>query len=238
MSRIATMLLFLACAAAGDAAEPAAGRWQGVIDIPGRPIPITLDLDKQAGVWRGSVTMTGLSIRAPLESIAMSNDELRFDIAGVLATSEHGAPRFSGHIRRQGDSVEMQGEFMQAGNRAPFVLRRTGVAQVDAPRRSTKVAASIEGTWVGEYELGGYSRRVTIKIANTADAANAEFVVVGKRTTNLPIDLVTQQGRYVRIESNATAIHFEGRIGPDAREIVGTFEQGPFEAALTLRRPQ
>jgi hypothetical protein len=136
-----------------------------------------------------------------------------------------------------GNSAMLAGEFTQAGNRAPFTLRRTGEAQVDPPRRSTPVTAALEGTWVGRYEMG-YSRQVTLKLANAAGIGTAEFVVVGKRTTNLPISLVTESDRYLRIESAETGISFEGRISADRREISGNFEQGPLEAPLVLRRPQ
>jgi hypothetical protein len=124
----------------------------------------------------------------------------------------------------------------QVAGAAPFELRRTASAQVDAARQSTPVSAAIEGRWVGRYELGGYPRNVTVEIANQgAQMPKVDFVIVGRATTKLPIDLVSEREGVQRIESKAYAITFEGRIR--AGEIVGTFEQAIFEVPLTLRRP-
>ena len=237
MKRLMTVTFAIALTAPAGAAELVPGRWQGVIEVPGMPIPVSVDLSRDGGAWTGSVTMTGLRIKgAPLADIAVDRDAATFRIQGVLATSQPAPAMF--HLRLgDGHSAMLAGEFTQAGNRAPFTLRRTGEAQVDPPRRSTPVTAAFEGTWVGQYEMG-YPRQVTLKLGNAAGGGAAEFVVVGKRTTSLPVSLVTESDRYLRIESAETGINFEGRISADRREISGTFEQGPMEAPLVLRRPQ
>ena len=239
MKRLAAIIVALALAAPAGAAELAPGRWQGVIDIPGMPIPVSVDLSREGDTWTGSVTMTGLGVKgAPLADIVGGRETATFRIEGALATTE---PAGSATFRVRlvdGNEATLAGEFTQAGNRAPFTLRRTGDAQVDLPRRSTRITATLEGTWVGRYEMGGYPREVTLKLGNTAGVGTADVVIVGKRTTNLPISVVTESDRYLRIESAATGIHFEGRISADRREISGTFEQGPIESALVLRRPQ
>ena len=125
---------------------------------------------------------------------------------------------------------------MQAGNTAPFTLEKTGPPQVELPVRSTSIAKEFEGEWKGEYELFGYPRHVTIKLANRADAASAEFVVVGKKTNSLPVDLVTQEGSFVRIDSHEIGISYEGRFRKESGEINGTFIQGGLELPLVLRR--
>src|SRR4029077_817123 len=104
---------------------------------------------------------------------------------------------------------------------------------------STAIAKEIEGEWKGEYELFGYPRHVTIKLVNrAADGATAEFVVVGKKTNNLPVDLVTQEGDLLTIDSHETGINYEGRLDRKTNEIKGTFAQGPIELPLVLRRSQ
>jgi hypothetical protein len=74
-------------------------------------------------------------------------------------------------------------------------------------------------------------------LANRADAAaTATLVIVGKQTTNLPVDLVIEDGRFLRIESQTNRVVFEGRFVEEQDEIDGTFELGPFELPLVLRR--
>jgi hypothetical protein len=61
-------------------------------------------------------------------------------------------------------------------------------------------------------------------------------VVVGKKTNNLPVDLVTQEGSFVRIDSHEIGISYEGRFRKESGEINGTFIQGGLELPLVLRR--
>ena len=125
----------------------------------------------------------------------------------------------------------------QAGNVAKFALTKSGEAHVEASPRSTPVERDLEDRWIGEFELGGYPRHVTLALENHADAgASAKLVIVGKATNEIPVDLVVQQGESLRIESQVTGIVFEGRVGAGASEIRGTIELGSFELPLVLRR--
>jgi hypothetical protein len=67
-------------------------------------------------------------------------------------------------------------------------------------------------------------------------ASNREFVIVGKKVNNLPVDLLTQDGAFLRVESHEIGINFEGRFRKDTNEISGTCQQGPFEVPLVLHR--
>jgi hypothetical protein len=85
--------------------------------------------------------------------------------------------------------------------------------------------------------LGGAPRDVAITVANHAGApATATFVVVGKRTTDLPVDLVVEEGEFLRIESSANRVTFEGRYVDARDEIDGSIEVGPLEIPVVLRR--
>jgi len=78
---------------------------------------------------------------------------------------------------------------------------------------------------------------VTMTLENHAAAgATARLVIVGKQTTEVPVDLVLQDGNFLRIESMANQVAFEGRVDDESREIRGTFELGSLELPLTLRR--
>ena len=85
--------------------------------------------------------------------------------------------------------------------------------------------------------LGGYPRHVTITFENHPGApATAQFVVIGKQTTNLPVDLVMEESDVLRVESKAGHVTFEGRYFEEHGEIRGTIDAGSFELPLVLRR--
>jgi hypothetical protein len=232
---VAVALVVLSAADANEAPS-VAGHWQGVVQIPGLPLHATIDLDQdKAGAWIGSIVVPELAIKnVALIDIAPHDSTLTFAIKGALAGPQEPPAMFE--ARCDSDDV-ISGTFTQAGNHAPFALRRTGAAQVDLSPRSTPVAKEMEGKWVGEYELMGYPRHVTVTFTNHgADPATVEWVIVGKKVNNLPVDFVQRDGDFVRIESHEFGINFEGRL--HGGELDGTYEQGPMEAPLVLKRAQ
>jgi len=221
---------------AGAVSPPPAGRWEGSAQIPGRELPLVVDLAPDgAGVWTGSIIITGLRVNgAPLTHIAVTGVDIAFDVANALGSPPDAPAHFQGRLSSP-DAIA--GEMQQAGNTAPFALRRVGPPQVEAPARSTPVARELASGWSGEFELGGYPRNVTLTLENHANGgATAKFVIVGKRTTDLPVDLVVQDGDFVRVESAVTQVAFEGRLAKGGGEIRGTFEMGSLELPLVLRR--
>ncbi len=228
----ATLAPAFACAAA-PAAE---GRWQGPVQIPGRELRLVVDLNEDApGRWTGSLIVPGFGVKgAALANVAASDATISFDVAHALGSPTQPPPRFRAELV---GTDRMAGEMIQGGHTAPFALARTGPPQVDAPPRSTPVSRPLEGEWNGEFELGGYPRRVTITIANRGDAgATAEFLIVGKQDNRLPVELVVQDGAFLRVESPATQINFEGRLVEAGGELRGTIELGSLELPLSLRR--
>jgi len=227
-------ILFLASAFIARADENAAGRWEGTVQIPGRPFKVIVDLAAKGaeGGSQGTITIPGLGIKgAPLSDIALNGDNIAFSIKGVLADQRTGPAKFNG--RFAGDE-KIAGDFVQAGNTAPFALEKTGPPQVEIQPRSTAMGKEIEGEWKGGYELFGYPRKVTIKLQNRGlEGATAEFVIVGRKENKLPVDRVVQQGEFVTVDSHETGLSFEGRTRNG--EIQGTISQGPLEIPLTLR---
>jgi hypothetical protein len=224
-------LIALGCRAA---ASPE-GRWEGVIRIPGTDQPVVVDLAPSAsGAWTGSIILTGLGIKgAPLSNVVVTDAEVSFDLGSALGDAKAGPARFS--VRR-GSADAMAGDLHQAGNVAHLSLARVGPAQVELPLKSTAVGNEIAREWNGEVEFGGYPRHVTITLANHANAAaTATFVIVGKRTNDLPVDLVVQDGDNLRIESGATQVVFEGRVFAQTGEIKGSIAVGSLELPVVLR---
>jgi hypothetical protein len=171
----------------------------------------------------------------PLSNVVVSDAGLAFELGSSLKSPPYGPAAFKAHLTA---ADAMAGEMSQAGNVAKFSLTRIAPAQVEPSPRSTPVARDIADQWTGEFQLGGYPRHVTITLENHEDApATARFVIVGKQTTNVPVDLVTEEGDFLRIESQANQFAFEGRFFKDSGEIRGIVELGPFgELPLVLHR--
>jgi hypothetical protein len=228
------LLLSLSAFACG--AKAPEGRWEGSVQIPGREQPLIVDLaPTSTGAWAGSIIIPGLGIKgAALTNVRVTDSDLSFDVDGALRMAPYGAAQFK--ARLIGDDG-LAGEMSEGGNVAKFSLRRVAPAQVELATQSTSVAHAIEDQWIGDFELGGYPRHVTITLENKPDGvATAKFVVVGKQTTDLPVDLVVEEGNLLRIESQLYKVTFEGRFVDAAGEIRGVFELGPNEVPLVLRR--
>lgn len=233
--RLAAFLI-LSSALLCSAAENVAGRWEGSLQIPGQEFNLIVDLDRAGGKdWAGSIIIPGLDIKgAQLTDLSVNGSDISFTIKGALASERTGKAELKGRLNEKG---RFTGEFLQAGNTAPFLLKKTGPAQVELPRKSTAVSQDLEGEWKGDYEMGGYPRHVTLTLLNhQSGEASAQLVVVGKRTTNAPVDLVQDEGGFLTIESHEIGITYEGRLQKEAGEIKGTFTLGPFEMPLVLRR--
>jgi hypothetical protein len=233
--RLFATILF-ASAALGQAAESAAGRWEGAAQIPGHELKLIVDLSDEGGKgWVGSIIVPGFGVKgAPLVDLHVRGGDLRFAIQGALGNARAGRAELKAHLTPDG---HLAGDFTQGGNSAPFVLEKTGPAQVDLPLRNTAVSKELEGELKGDYEMMGYARHATIKFANRdADGAAVEFVIVGKKVNNVPVSLVRQDGDFVTVKSDEFGITFEGRFVKEAGEIKGTVSQGPMEAPVLLRR--
>jgi hypothetical protein len=203
------------------------GRWEGITHIPGDELNVIVDLAQENGAWVGSMIIPGLGVKgAPLTDIAVKPADVSFTIKGTLGVQ----------LKLQLDgNGKLAGNFEQAGNRASTTLQRTGPAQVEHPPRNTPVAKELEGEWKGDYQMLGYTRHVSIKFTNRGPGgATAEFVIVGRRTNNLPVDLVTQEGDLISVDSHEIGISFEGRLRDG--KLSGAIRQGAIETPLLLER--
>ena len=205
------------------------------MQIPGNELTVVVDLspDTTTGMWTGFITMPGLNTKGlPLKDVVVKGTEATFSTKSVPGRGVDAT--FKAHLSGTGSLI---GDFAQAGNTAPFELKQMGPPQVEVLPRSTSITREIEGEWQGEFQLFGYPRKVTLKLTNNGDkGAAAEFVVVGKRVNNLPVDLITLEGNLLSVHSHETGILFEGRFGRDGNEIRGTFSQGPIDVPLVLHR--
>jgi hypothetical protein len=231
---IATILIV--SAALCQAAQNAAGRWEGFAQIPGHELKLIVDLSDEGGkAWIGSIIIPGVGAKgAELVDLHVRGSDLDFAIKGALGNERAGRAEIKARLTAEG---RLAGDFKQGGNSAPMVLEKTGPPQVELPPRNTAVSKDVEGEWKGDYEMMGYARHATMKFSNRGtEGAALEFVIVGKKVNNVPVSLVTQDENFLTVKSDEFGITFEGRFNKEAGEIKGTLSQGPLEAPLLLRR--
>lgn len=71
----------------------------------------------------------------------------------------------------------------------------------------------------------GYTRHVSLRFSNRGtDGATVEFVIVGRKHNNLPVDLVTQEDDLVTVDSHEIGFSFEGRLRDG--KFTGAIRQG------------
>ena len=221
-------ILIVAAALPCRAEDPMSGRWEGSARVPDDELTVVVDLAQQNGAWVGSIIIPGLGVKGtPLTDIKVEPPDLNFAVKGPLGMRMN--------LRLLGPPEnKLAGNFEQDGNHTPATLRKTGPPQVEYPPKSTPVAKELEGEWKGDYEMLGYTRHVSIKFANRPEGATADFVVVGKKHNVLPVDLVTQEGYLVTVDSHEMGFSFEGRLRDG--KLTGAIQQAGMETPLTLVR--
>jgi len=127
--RVTALLLVSALSSpllASAQAPPAAGHWEGAIQIPGHDLLVKIDLASAEGAWKGTIDIPEQSAKAlPLEKVAVEGDHVQFAIAGVP-----GAPAFDGKL----EGGKIAGTFTQGGASIPFRLGREAVQAARRPQ--------------------------------------------------------------------------------------------------------
>ena len=220
------MILIAAAALPCRAEDVVSGRWEGTAQIPDNELTVVVDLAQENGAWVGSIIITGLGLKGvQLTDIKVQPPDVNFAVKGALGIQLK---------MRLDANNKMAGNFEQGGNRAPASLQKTGPPQVEYPPRNTAATKELEGEWKGDYEMLGYTRHVSIKFANHPDGATADFVIVGRKHNVLPVDLVTQEGEMVTVDSHEMGFSFEGRLKDG--KLTGAVRQGAIETPLVLVR--
>ena len=220
------LILIVAVALTSRAEDVINGRWENTAQIPDNELSVVIDLAQENGAWVGSIIIPGLGIKGvSLNDIRVQPPDVNFAVKG--------GPGIELKLRLDANN-KLAGNLEQAGNRAPATLQKTGPPQVEYPPRNTPVAKELEGEWKGDYEMLGSTRHVSIKFANHPDGATADFVIVGRKHNVLPVDLVTQEGDLVTVDSHEMGFSFEGRLRDG--KLAGAIQQGAIETPLDLVR--
>ncbi|HEX3419762.1 MAG TPA: hypothetical protein VHT01_00885 [Candidatus Udaeobacter sp.] len=221
-------MLIVATVLPSRAEDAISGRWVGTARVPDEELTVVVDLAQQNGAWVGSIIIPGLGVKGiPLTDIKVESPDVKFAVKGSLGI------QMNLQLLPPPEN-KLAGNFEQAGNHAPATLQKTGPPQVEYPPRSTPVAKELEGEWKGDYEMLGNTRHVSIKFANHPGGATADFVIVGRKHNVLPVDLITQEGDLVTVESHDIGFTFEGRLREG--NLTGAIRQGAIETPLVLLR--
>ena len=219
-------ILIVAAAVHSRAEDAISGRWEGTARIPDDGLTVVVDLAQENGRWVGSIIIPGFGVKGtPLTDVKVQPPDVNVAVKSPMGIQLK--------LRLDANN-KLAGNFEQAGNRAPLTLQKTGPPQVEYPPRSTAVARELEGEWKGDYEMLGYTRHVSIKFANRPDGATADFVIVGRKHNVLPVDLVTQEGDLVTVDSREMGFSFEGRLRDG--KLTGAIRQAAMETPLVLAR--
>jgi hypothetical protein len=225
----AASLALLSRAARADANLE--GRWEGTAQIPGAPMPLVLDLALADGKLGGWITLPGRGVKGmALAEPRREGGSLRVDLSPAfsLMGPPSPAPLLVLTIEPQG----LNGRFEQGGHQAPVALTRSGAAQPEPVLRNSVLPAALTGIWRGSYSIAGAPRQVTLTMTPT----NAEALIVGRRTTRVPMDTIRLGEHFLTLANREMQITIEGRWRSAGGEVDATFTQGPYEAALVLRK--
>lgn len=230
-TRFLVVSLLVASAAnlcvAVDRPSVPSGHWEGVVQIPGFELRVVVDLARNNQEWIGSLTAPQLEIKgAQLTGIAIKENQVEFALKrGVL---------FKGQFEPGG---VLKGEYLQGGNKAPFLLKRVGDAQVDLPPLSTAVSSDIQGEWKGALQLPSTTINLILKLPNggTPTAPAGELALIEPGDV-IPITLWREDGKSVLAILGDGALTYHGEIRKDVEEIAGSVRLGGAELPVTFRR--
>ena len=233
-SRLAVLLWVLPGAlvfasVAPDSPSPISGRWEGTVQIPGRPFTLVVDLSSdQTGNWIGSVIVPGFNVKgAPLSDLVVKDAEVAFVIHEAL-----GNPSVKGRLV----DGAIQGEFAEGGNHAPLVLHRTGDAQVDLPPKSTQLRRELEGVWTGSLVYASHEFQVKLTLKNGENGGNAAFVLTREKDFPLTIGWVQQDGSALTMQTTDGEESVDARFDAAKGEIRGTMQIGGADVPLLLHK--
>jgi hypothetical protein len=228
---LAVLLLVSVFSLGTQVTRDPSGHWEGRIQIPERPVGVTLDLARDArGVWIGSLSVPiSTSVDVPLAQLIVDGASVTFTATLPLMTAWRGT--------LSADGLTISGTVSNHEGDAPFQLTRSGAADVKAPPPSSALGKAFEGTWEATSERAGKVTRVVLVLSAAHDgtARGALTAIVNGARQEIPVHSVTTSDRALRFESRAISAGYEGTLGADGA-IAGEWIEKTTRVALTFRR--
>jgi hypothetical protein len=226
-------VLVLLCASFAFAQAPVdpSGHWEGVVQIPDRPMNVEVDLTRSAqGQLTGTFAQPDQGIKAlPLLTVAVQDRTVRFVIKG----NDQGST-FTGVIAADGKTIA--GEVTAGEYVIPFTLARIGEARIAKSPISPAISKELEGTWHGTIAADGQQMRLEARMTNQPDGTS-RGVIASPTGSDIEVPMaILQTGKSVTFDIDAVGASFSGELNADATEVKGTWTQNNASLALTLTR--
>lgn len=225
--KILVISLWIAGAVTLSAQSDMKGHWSGSVDSAA----IEVDLDKTANGWIGSLAMPQRNASGiVLESVTFVDGKASFAIKGS-------GQRFTGTLSADGKILE--GAFASATDSHPVKLTRTGEARVELPKMNPAVTPEFLGSWGGTIrsdQLDLPPLRITLRISNGTDGAEAQVISLDQGNTQVPVSSIIQKGAKLTVDVKIYGGVYEGEINEAGTEMHGTWSQMGNSTTLVLTK--
>ena len=225
---IAFLVLPVHAATAQSTADPT-GHWEGTITAPMGQIEFEVDVVRENGTLVATYAQKAQGLRGlPLTQVDVDGRAFTF----VLFNGGAGGGIFKGDVLSDGKTIS--GEAKATMGSAPFMLYRTGEAQVLPRVKNATVSRALEGTWSGSLDVGGTQIGLILSIGNRPDGTASVLVAQASRP-DAPVDAALKEsGATVSFEVPATSATWDGTLDGDS--LKGTWTQAGGSLPLTLTR--
>jgi hypothetical protein len=206
----------------------ATGHWEGTVQAPGTTITFAIDLARDdMGKLAGTISIPEQNVKGlPLAKVTVSGTAVNLSVR-----ADQG---FSGVLSSDGQSVS--GSFSAAGGSAPFTMKRTGDARIEARATSRAISKRLEGTWNGALQGRDKELRLVITLTNHADGtATGSIVNVDEGALEIPV-VIAEECPNVTIKATAVEASFAGVLNAEGTELAGTLRTDKRETPVTFRR--
>ena len=210
------------------------GAWEGALQVQTVKLRLVLKI-QQAPDGSCTATMDSVDQGAagiPVRSLTLSNDTVHADLGQLRAAYD---------ARLNAAATEMTGQWRQAGQSFPLVLKRTATPSAIATSLPTnayapRADAPLQGYWRGTLNADGTPLRLAFQI--TADAPGkyrGSLNSIDQGAKNIPATTVEFADGTARIAVDSIDGEYQGTLKNDA-ELDGRWLQGGKEFRLTLQR--
>ena len=223
-------VVFSAISIAQTKVSPA-GHWEGSIKLPTGEMKVTVDLDRDAkGTWIGDLDIPDQGVKElPLRDLFVSDDSVNFGLPGG-----QGDPLFKGKL--SADGTFLSGEFAQAGNSAPFSLKRTGEARVSVPPRIPAVPEKFTGKWEGQLDSSVGPVHLNFNISNKDGSAVGTIDSPDQGAVGIPVSLISASENSLKIEVKFIPAGYNGKLSDDEKTLIGEWSQAGKTYPLVLTK--
>jgi hypothetical protein len=222
--------VFCAMSIAQTKVSPA-GHWEGSITLPTGELKVTADLDRDAkGTWIGDLDIPDQGVKdLPLRDLSVSGASVNFGLPGG-----QGNPMFKGKL--SADGTTLSGEFAQAGNSAPFSLKRAGEARVSVPSRIPAVPEKFTGKWEGQLDSPVGPVHLNFNISNKDGSAVGTIDSPDQGAVGIPVSLISAGENSLKIEVKLIPAEYNGKLNEDGKTLTGEWSQAGKTFSLVLTK--